>query len=226
MSTFRPRITIVKGDGVYPLPRIRRIYPDKALLWKFILEAFIAWLFVLLALLMFTTLFSWIGSRKINPAFFTTPEYQLFVIVLFIVLTLILGPLVLLCLYLYVRSMEFIVHGDEIIVKKGLFNKTVKHCPFRTITNISTHVGPLDRIFELGSIHIQNSGSSGSAGKKSEEILEGLRVYREIREYIITQIRIVGGSGSSSKETLQQAILEELSLVKGGFRDFKRKKKR
>jgi len=225
MSQIGPGITVVKGDGVYPAPRIRRIYPDKALLWKSILQCFIVWLFALSVLVFFTALFGWIGSRKVNPPFFTTPEFQLFVLLLFIFLTLILAPLVILCLYLYIRNMEFIVHGDEIIVKKGLFNKTIKHCPFRTITNISTTVGPFDRIFEIGCINIQNSGSSGTKGGKSEEKLEGLRVYQEIREYIIAQIRVVGGSGSSSKEVLQQAILEELSLVKGGFREFKKKKR-
>ena len=51
MSTNSSGITVVKGDGVYPPPRIRRIYPDNALLWKFILEAFIIWLFALSALL-------------------------------------------------------------------------------------------------------------------------------------------------------------------------------
>ncbi|MCK4849689.1 MAG: PH domain-containing protein, partial [Candidatus Heimdallarchaeota archaeon] len=219
-------ITLIKGNGSYPPPPIRRIYPDKALLWKYYLTAFVTWLLALSALVVLTTFFIAVSSRKINPPFFTTPEFQLFSLVLFIVLTLTLSPLVLFSLFLYVRSFEYIVHGDEIIVKKGLFNKTIKYCPFRTITNISTQVGVFDRIFEIGCINIQTSGASGTSGGKSEEKLEGLRVYQEIREYIIAQIRVVGGRSSPPKEMIHQAILDELLLVKSGFEEFKRKKKR
>ena len=225
MSKIHPGITLIKGDGSYPPPKIRRIYPDKDLLWKYILQAFIAWLLALVLLVFSTMFFIGISSRKINPPFFATPEFQLFALMVFIVLTLILGPLVLLSLFLYYRSMEFIVHGDEILVKKGLFNKTIKYCPFRTITNISTEVGLLDRIFEIGCINIQTSGSSGTSGGKPEEKLEGLRVYNEIREYIITQIRVAGGMGSPPKEMIQQSILDELLLVKKGFKEFKMKKR-
>ena len=223
MSKLSSGITLIKGDGSYPPPQIRRIYPDKDLLWKYILQATIVWILALVALVTTTAFFIGITARKRNPPFFATPEFQFLAFFAFIVLTLILAPLVLLCLVLYVRSMEFIVHGDEIIVKKGLFNKTIKHCPFRTITNISTEVGPFDRIFEIGCINIQTSGSSGTSGGSSEEKLEGLRVYKEIREYIITQIRVAGGMGSLPKETIQQSILDELLLVKEGFRKYKRK---
>ena len=225
MSRFRSNITVIKGDGFYPQPQIRKIYPDKDLLWKFILQTVIVWVLALAALTVSTMFFIGITSRRRNPPFFATPEFQLFAITAFIVLTLILGPLVLLSLYFYVRSMEFIVHGDEIIVRKGLFNKTIKYCPFRTITNISTEVGVFDRIFEIGCINIQTSGSSGTSGGKPEEKLEGLKVYREIREYIITQIRVAGGMGITDKATIHQSILDELLLVKEGFRKYKRKKR-
>ena len=127
---------------------------------------------------------------------------------------------------LYIRNLEFIVHGDEIIVKKGFFHKTIKYCPFRTITNISTQVGVFDRIFEIGCINIQTSGASGMSGGKPEEKLEGLRVYQEVREFIISQIREAGSGESPSKEILQQAILDEFLLVKKGFTEYSRKKKR
>jgi len=226
MSTMKSEITLIRGNGSFPQPKIRKIYPDKDLLWKYILKAFIVWLLALIILLVSTTFFIVVGARKINPPIFTSPEFQLFSITLFIVLTLILSPLVLLYMVLYIRNLEYIVHGDEIIVKKGLFHKTIKYCPFRTITNISTQVGVFDRIFEIGCINIQTSGASGMSGGKPEEKLEGLRVYQEVREYIISQIREVGGGNlSPSKEKLQQDILEEFLLVKKGFSNYKKKKR-
>ena len=223
MSDIKSGITLIRGDGSFPPPKTRTIYPDKVLLWKYYLEVFIVWLIVLMGLAILTMFFIGISARKVNPAFFATPEFQFFIIIVFIVLTLIFGPLVLLSLFFYVRSMEFIVHGDEILVKKGLFNKTIKYCPFRTITNISTSVGLLDRIFEIGCVKIQTAGSSGTKGGRPEEILEGLRVYPEIREYIISQMR---GVSSPPKEMYQQAILKELLLVKQGFRKYQQNKKR
>ncbi len=224
MSRTRPGITLIRGEGTFPKPKIRRIYPDKALLWKEILQLVIFWILALLALVVSTTFFIGITARRRYPPFFATPEFQFYAIIWFIVATLIIGPLVLLSLVLYFQGLEYTVHGDEIIVKKGLFNKTIKHCPFRTITNISTEVGLLDRVFEIGCINIQTSGSSGTKGGKSEEKLEGLRVFQEIREYIITQIREVGGE-SPSKDVLQQAILDEFLLVKKGFTEYQRKKR-
>ncbi|MHA1947759.1 MAG: PH domain-containing protein [Candidatus Hodarchaeales archaeon] len=222
MSNVKSGITLIRGDGSFPPPKTRKIYPDKLLLWKYFLQVFIVWLIALIVLVGSTSFFIIVLSRTFNPPFFSTPEFQFFSLVLFIVLTLFLVPLVLLSLFFYFRNMEYIVHGDEILVKKGLFNKTIKYCPFRTITNISTEVGLLDRVFEIGCINIQTSGSSGMKGGRSEEKLEGLRVYPEIREYIISQMR---GISSPPKEMYQQAILKELLLVKQGFRKYKRIKR-
>ena len=226
MADIKSGITLIRGDGSFPPPTIRKIYPDKALLWKYFMKVFIGWIIALTVFVVSLIFFMYITSERELPPFFASSEFQIFSFLLFFVLTLILIPLILVSLVLYVRSMEYIVHGDEIIVKKGLFNKTIKYCPFRTITNISTQVGVFDRLYGIGCINIQTSGASGTSGKKSEEKLEGLRVYQEIREYIITQIRVVGGRSSPPKEMIQQAIIDELLLVKNGFKEFKRKKKR
>ncbi|NIW13281.1 MAG: PH domain-containing protein, partial [Candidatus Thorarchaeota archaeon] len=68
---------------------------------------------------------------------------------------------------IYVRSIEYSVISEsgesmpEVYVQKGIFNRTRKHVPFRTITNISTKSGPLDRLFGIGSVNIETAGFSG-----------------------------------------------------------------
>ena len=79
----------------------------------------------------------------------------------------------------------------EIYVKKGLLNVTRKHVPFRTITNISSRAGPLDRLFGIGTVEIQTAGFSGGPGGHSgpEEKLEGITFYEEVRDFILQELR-------------------------------------
>ncbi len=94
----------------------------------------------------------------------------------------------------YVRSIEYSIISEsgesmpEVYVKKGIFNLTRKHVPFRTITNISTQSGPLDRLFGIGSVSIETAGFSGEK-KEPEEKLEGIEFYEEVRDFILQEIR-------------------------------------
>ena len=96
---------------------------------------------------------------------------------------------------IYIRSFEYSVMGKsgetmpEIYVKKGLINITRKHVPFRTITNIQSVAGPFDRLFGIGSIEVETAGGSGSSFQSSEEKLEGLTFYEELRDFILMELR-------------------------------------
>ncbi|MHA2427162.1 MAG: PH domain-containing protein [Candidatus Hermodarchaeia archaeon] len=94
----------------------------------------------------------------------------------------------------YVRSIEYSVISEsgesmpEVYVQKGIFYRTRKHVPFRTITNISTKSGPLDRLFGIGSVNIETAGFSGEK-KEPEEKLEGIEFYEEVRDFILQELR-------------------------------------
>ncbi|MFW9994549.1 MAG: PH domain-containing protein [Candidatus Odinarchaeota archaeon] len=173
-------IKIIRGDGKYPPPTVRKIYPVKALLWKYYFTAFLTWIAAGFSILLFSSLVSMSG--EVSGHF---PDFIWF----FFVFGSLLGIFPLLyILFVYVDSMEYIVHGDEVVVSKGVFNRTVKYCPFRTITNISVRVGLLDSVFGIGSVHVQTAGLGQQRGP--EEKLEGLVLHHEIRDYILKQIRI------------------------------------
>ena len=95
---------------------------------------------------------------------------------------------------LYLRSIEYSVLSDagevskEIFTKKGIINITRKHVPFRTITNISSRAGLFDRLFGIGSVEIETAGFSG-ATSSSEEKLEGITFYEELRDFILRELR-------------------------------------
>jgi len=98
---------------------------------------------------------------------------------------------------LYIRNIEYSVISKsgtvmpEIYVKKGLINVTQKHVPFRTITNISSRAGPIDRLFGIGTVEIQTAGFSGGASGQGgpEEKLEGITFFEEVRDFVLQELR-------------------------------------
>jgi len=95
----------------------------------------------------------------------------------------------------YINSMEYSVKAEsgetmpEIYVKKGIVTITRKHVPFRTITNIYSKAGPLDRLFGLGNVNIETAGFSGANQMGPEEKLEGVLFYEEVRDFILAELR-------------------------------------
>ncbi|MHA1960327.1 MAG: PH domain-containing protein [Candidatus Thorarchaeota archaeon] len=97
----------------------------------------------------------------------------------------------------YVRRIEYSVIAEsgetmpEIYVRKGIITITEKHVPFRTITNISSRAGPVDRLFGIGSVWIQTAGFSGGAqaGGKPEEKLEGIHIFEAVRDFVLRELR-------------------------------------
>ncbi len=95
----------------------------------------------------------------------------------------------------YVKSIEYSVKAEtgdtmpEIYSKRGIFTITRRHVPFRTITNISSKAGPFDRLFKIGSVHIETAGYSGASQKGPEETLNGIVFYEEVRDFILKELR-------------------------------------
>lgn len=97
----------------------------------------------------------------------------------------------------YIRAIEYSVISEsgeaspEIYVKKGIINVTKKHVPFRTITNISSRAGIIDRMFGIGNVEIQTAGYSGGPTGQSgpEEKLEGIRAYEDLTNFVLSELR-------------------------------------
>lgn len=212
------QVTIIKpdkGEGFFPPPEIRKIFPSRKLLWKYYFTISIIWTLVGIGIFIGSYIFSRIADD------FPPALIDISWVIFWVGSIIILIPTIIL-LPIYVNTMEYIVHGDEIVVAKGLINKTVKFCPFRTVTNISTRAGPLDRLFGIGSVNIQTAGKSG-ASTGPEEKLEGLPLYHEIRDYILNRLRVfhTDTSGDATavtrtiaSESLQREIINELREIK------------
>ncbi len=104
----------------------------------------------------------------------------------------------------YFRSLRYEVLEDEVIVHVGILTHSVKHVPYRTVTNITVKRDIFDRwFFNLGSLNIQTAGMSGQSG--AEEKLVGLENIQEVYNMVVTELRRF--RGAMSPITVQEEVL-------------------
>lgn len=131
--------------------------------------------------------------------------------------------------YPYYTSLSYEVQDDEVIVRVGIIDQSVKHVPYRTVTNITVSRDILDRwFFGTGSLHIQTAGMSGKSG--AEEKLVGLPNVQEVYELVVTELRrFRGGMAPTAAEVEPEALavpaetltamLEELRAIREALAD-------
>lgn len=119
----------------------------------------------------------------------------------------------------YFRSMRFEVQEDEVIVHVGIFTHSIKHVPYRTVTNITIKRDILDRwFFNIGTLNIQTAGMSGQTG--AEESLVGLEDVHEVYELVVTELRRFRGAMTPTQAQEESptngsaALLEEVRAIR------------
>lgn len=104
----------------------------------------------------------------------------------------------------YFRSLRYEILEEEVIVHVGILTHSVKHVPYRTVTNITVKRDIFDRwFFNLGSLNIQTAGMSGQSG--AEEKLVGLENVQEVYQMVVTELRRF--RGAMSPTTVQEEPL-------------------
>lgn len=152
--------------------------PNKNYLNKIYIQASLLGIFVV-------AMFAWLGNLIGSSYFGTTMGPTGLIIGLLLNILWILPSIML--INRYYHSLHYELHEDEVIMHVGVITKTVKHVPFRTVTNIKVKRGPFDRIFGLGTIDIQTAGRSGESG--AEESLVGLIDVRTVYKHIAAELR-------------------------------------
>jgi membrane protein YdbS with pleckstrin-like domain len=124
----------------------------------------------------------------------------------------------------YYRSLSYEVQDDEVIVHVGIWTQSVKHVPYRTVTNLQVKRDILDRwFFNLGTLNIQTAGMSGQTGV--EESLVGLPNVQEVYELVATELRRFRGGMTPTAADMEpgpegdagptlSAILEEVRAIR------------
>jgi len=171
--------------------------PSEAYLRKMLSQGVLAFIIIwLLSVLTFVGVAFMAGADPVNPSatqilsdyFVTVNLWIIMINLVWLVPILVLAPR-------YFKSIEYSVKAEtgdtmpEIYSKEGIVTITCRHVPFRTITNISTKAGPFDRLFRIGSVHIETAGNSGANQKSPETILNGIVFYEEVRDFILKELR-------------------------------------
>lgn len=121
----------------------------------------------------------------------------------------------------YYRSLNYEIRQDEVIVRVGVVTRSVKHVPFRTVTNLKVSRGPFDRLFGIGTLHIQTAGMSGQTG--AEESLVGLSDVQVLYEQVAEALRRFRGAMAPTQAEQEPlpasgdvlaAILDELKNIR------------
>lgn len=72
----------------------------------------------------------------------------------------------------YQRSLRYEIRDDEVIVYAGIWTQSVKHVPYRTVTNLTVKRDIIDRWLGTGTLNIQTAGMGGT--NVPEQSLVGL----------------------------------------------------
>lgn len=141
---------------------------------------------------------------------------------------LVLWVIAMLLVRYYYRSLSYEIQDDEVIVHVGIWTKSVKHVPYRTVTNLTIQRDIFDRwFFNIGTLTIQTAGMSGMQG--AEEALVGLPNVQEVYEIVVAELRRFRGAMAPTTTDVEQsperlteqtvttqlhAILEEVRAIR------------
>jgi len=89
----------------------------------------------------------------------------------------------------YFRSLEYSITGDAVKGKKGVFWKKFVTMPYHKITNVDITQGPLQRKFNVGTIHCQTAGAGGQQGGVAELKMEGIRDLEGVKNAIMERVK-------------------------------------
>jgi membrane protein YdbS with pleckstrin-like domain len=173
--------------------------PSQAFLYKQLFQAAtvyaLIWLFAILCFVSFSPIIAAQEDNTYTSAAQVIDTFFVPVVLWTLGINLVWFVPALVAIPPYVRSIEYSVKSEsgdtmpEIYSKRGIITITRKHVPFRTITNISSRAGPFDRLFKIGSVHIETAGYSGASQKGPEEKISGIIFYEEVRDFILKELR-------------------------------------
>lgn len=102
----------------------------------------------------------------------------------------------------YYRSLRYEIQDDEVVVHVGIWTKSVKHVPYRTVTNIQVKRDVVDRMLGTGTLNIQTAGMSGQTG--AEERLVGLANVQEVYASVAGELRRFRGGMAPTQADMEE----------------------
>ncbi len=120
------------------------------------------------------------------------------------------------------RRLEYYIDDDGVKMEGGLVWKKYVTVPYPKITNIDTTQGPLQRKYNIVTIHVQTAGSGGKQGEKAELRMYGIRDFKRVRKVIIEKVRNLSYySGREVKPGVEDIQVDKISIFKDMLKELK-----
>jgi membrane protein YdbS with pleckstrin-like domain len=123
----------------------------------------------------------------------------------------------------YYRSLEYVIDRDSVKMKKGVFWRRRVAVPYPKITNVDITQGPVQRHFNIGTIHVQTAGASGSQATTAELKLMGVRELEGLKDLILDRVKahaasppapVVRDTGEGIAPQGLREVLQELRAIR------------
>jgi membrane protein YdbS with pleckstrin-like domain len=113
------------------------------------------------------------------------------------------------------RALEYYIDDEGVKMKGGVVWKKYVTVPYLKITNVDVIQGPMQRYYNIGTIHVQTAGAGGKQGEKAELKINGIRELEKVRKLIIGRIKnssyYLSGMIKKEEESIQP---ENISVFK------------
>lgn len=111
-------------------------------------------------------------------------------------------------------SLQYVIDDDTVKAQGGVLWKRYVTIPFTKITNLDITEGPVQRLFGIGTIHVQTAGASGQQTAKAELRMLGISNLQEVKERIMERIKAFTLS-STVQAKVEPAGQTELQVLEG-----------
>ncbi|MDT8285865.1 MAG: PH domain-containing protein [Elusimicrobiales bacterium] len=147
-----------------------------------------------------------------------------------VIISLVMGLFLLIAFLLaiwipaFYRSLEYSIDEDAVRCNSGVFWKRRVTVPYSKITNVDIMQGPVQRMYGVGSVHVQTAGAGGAQGGMAELAFLGVRNLEGVREAIMTRVkfRAAAAPGPAEPERApagdtQERMLAELKAIRAAI---------
>jgi membrane protein YdbS with pleckstrin-like domain len=126
---------------------------------------------------------------------------------------LLVMSLILLWIPAFYKSLEYVIEADCVKAKGGVLWRKQVTVPFTKMTNLDVTQGPVQRMLDIGTIHVQTAGAGGQEGSRAELRLLGIRELDEVKDSILERAR--GYTASVVEPARSAAVQEDDSHILG-----------
>jgi len=89
----------------------------------------------------------------------------------------------------FYKTLEYYIDSEAVKMNSGVFWKRLVTVPYGKITNVDVAQGPLQRMYRIGTIHVQTAGAGGAQGAQAELRLNGVRDLKGLKDIIMEGVR-------------------------------------